>query len=560
MPDKELIVELNALKRKFARLQKENENVMHLYKQAASLRDFNEKAKEIQIQYNQMLRENCPDEIYLLDMNFCVLICTYPAKERFKRDITGEPFLSLTEESFGNNFMRELSSHLLRHFESYKNTTQKEPAQKGHCHLEADGGQKFFYSVNISPAYGISGELAGVVVLIHDNTEMNNANIRAEAATRAKSNFLANMSHEIRTPLNAIVGMTNIGMTTPDPDRKAYCFNRISDASNHLLGIINDILDMSKIESGRFELSPCEFDFEKLLHNIINVITFRADEHKQKLLMSCDKRIPNNLICDDQRLSQVITNLLGNALKFTPDGGSVSVNAELLGEKGNVCEIQVNVTDTGIGISAEQQERLFVSFQQAEATTARKFGGTGLGLIISKNIVEMMGGRIWIVSELGMGATFSFTFKAERAGGVHYEPLQNESVKEDLTEKFSGCRLLLAEDVEINREIVAAILEPTKIQIDFAENGLEAVKMFSEAEDAYDMIFMDLQMPEMDGYEATRKIRAIGSHRAAAVPIIAMTANVFREDVERCIESGMNGHIGKPLDFDEVIEQMEKYI
>jgi len=515
----------------------------------------------------------------------------------------------------------------------------------------------------------------------------------AETASVAKSTFLANMSHEIRTPLNAIVGMTSIGMSAADLERMKYCFTKIEDASKHLLGVINDILDMSKIESGKFDLSLDEFIFENMLRRVVDVVNFRVDQNRQKFNVHIDKSIPRNLIGDDQRLAQVITNLLSNAVKFTPEEGEICLDTKLLNEENGICTIQFVVSDTGIGISAEQQARLFKSFQQAQSDTTRKFGGTGLGLSISKNIVEMMGGRIWIESELGKGSRFTFTVRLRRGEDrrygllapninignvrvlavdddpdvlVYFKELMHEmeifcdvvmsgedaleivekngqyniyfvdwkmpgmdgmELTKKLKEKadvpgrsvvimisaaqwsvveaearkagvdkfiskplfpsalvdaineclgideeqvedsiasnagiFTGSYILLAEDVEINREIVIALLEPTGLIIDCAENGAEAVRMFSEAPDKYKMIFMDVQMPEMDGYDATRSIRALGMPRAREIPIIAMTANVFREDVEKCLEAGMNGHVGKPLDLNDVLEQLRRHL
>jgi len=376
-------------------------------------------------------------------------------------------------------------------------------------------------------------------------------------ASIAKSNFLANMSHEIRTPMNAIIGMTHIGESSVDIGKKDYAFGKIKAASSHLLGVINDILDLSKIEAGKFELCATEFYFEDMLQRVLTINTFRIEEKKQVLTIDTDGAIPKMLLCDEQRLVQVITNLLSNAVKFTPEGGSIKINARLLEETGGVCTTRVNVTDSGIGISPEQQAKLFSSFQQAEVDTARKFGGTGLGLVISKNIVEMMSGKIWIESELGRGATFAFTFQASR---VEKKARVMETLTEDTGIKYDGCRILLAEDVEINREIVEALLEPTLIAIDCAEDGEQAVAMFIGAPDKYDLILMDVQMPKMDGYAATRAIRALNVPRAKTVPIIAMTANVFREDIERCLEAGMDAHIGKPIVFNEMIAILKEYL
>jgi signal transduction histidine kinase len=380
----------------------------------------------------------------------------------------------------------------------------------------------------------------------------------SESANEAKSSFLANMSHEMRTPLNAIIGMSYIARSAETIERKDYCLGRIHEASSYLLNLINDILDMSKIEAGKFDLSPVKFDFEKMLQKIVNVINFRILEKYQTLTVQIGPDIPKFLIGDDIRISQVISNLLSNAVKFTPDHGLIRLEARLAKQEGSRCTLQIEVADNGIGISADQRARLFAPFVQADGSISRKFGGTGLGLVISKRIVDMMNGQLCVESELGRGARFYFTIDAEVAD--EGEEACNESKAPEKQAIFKGCRVLLAEDVEINREIVESILEPTMIDIEYAENGEEALKMFSDAPDRYDIIFMDIQMPVMDGYEATQRIRALDVPKAKMVPIIAMTANVFKEDVEKCIACGMDGHIRKPLDFDDVIQKLRDHL
>jgi CheY-like chemotaxis protein len=403
--------------------------------------------------------------------------------------------------------------------------------------------------------------VTGLLVISHNITGRKAMEEQGRRASRAKSAFLSYMSHEMRTPLNAITGMTVIGRNAKDIERKNYALDKIGDASTHLLGVINDVLDMSKIEANMLKLSPIEFNFEKMLQRVVAVVNFRVDEKRQKLTVRLDNAVPRTVVADDQRLSQVITNLLSNAVKFTPEEGSIALDVSFMGEENGFCVIRVSVSDTGIGIDKEQQKNLFVSFQQAESSTTRKYGGTGLGLAISKSIVEMMGGQIGIESELGKGSVFTFTVQVEKGSSAKEEADAGDVTRNeepDVTGLFADYRVLLAEDVEINREIVMALLEPTRLNIDCAENGAEAVRKFAAAPGNYDLIFMDVQMPEMDGYEATRRIRAMDITKAKIIPIIAMTANVFKEDIEKCEAAGMDGHIGKPLDLEEVLSKLRE--
>ncbi len=539
-------------------------------------------------------------------------------------------------------------------------------------------------------------EIAGILLAQSEQDKKSRAELEeayegAQAANKSKSAFLSSMSHEIRTPINAIIGMTNIARSAADATKKDYCLDKVTEASTHLLGVINDVLDMSKIDANKLELSPVEFNIEKMLSKVVNIIGFRVEEKHQKLSVRIDRSLPRRVVADEQRLAQVLTNLLSNAVKFTPEKGAIHVEARIESEDDDGYTIFASVKDSGIGISKKQQDKLFTSFMQADAGISRKFGGTGLGLAISKNIVELMGGRIWVESEEGNGSTFAFVVRAgkgtgeergallpnvkweemrvlavddepdvreyfkdiaerlgfscdvaasgpeavgliERTGGydIYFidwhmpemdgvelvshlralgdrnsavimissaewdeieerakeagvdrfvpKPLFPSSIADAITEclghglvmpenradeetpDFSSYHILLAEDVDINREIVLAMLEDTGINITCAANGTEAVAAMERQGDDFDMIFMDVQMPELDGHEATRRIRALENPHAKTMPIVAMTANVFREDVEACLAAGMDDHVGKPLDFDEVIDKLKEYL
>jgi signal transduction histidine kinase/CheY-like chemotaxis protein len=545
--------------------------------------------------------------------------------------------------------------------------------------------------INFIPMVSSETGNEGAMMIFHDVTDIERAREGAEMASAAKSEFLLDMSHEMRTPLNAIIGMTTIARKSENIERKEYCLKKIEDASTHLHGVMNDIMDISKIETNKLELSLESFVFERMIQKAVNMINFQIEEKRQYFSVHLNDNIPYSLMGDSKRLIQIITNLLSNAVKFTPEGGSVRLDARLAAFEDDVYTVQIEVTDSGIGISAENQDRLFHSFHQINSKTSRKFGGAGAGLAISRHLVELMGGRIWVDSQLGMGATFSFTFMAKqgydvenrlfsnnsywankralavddapnilvyfrieaarlsiscdvalsgeaaleqlekndpydicfidykmpgingiaaavrineisagktaivlmvstaewktieedakRAGIKYYlqKPLFRSDIIDCLNaffgpntaedaqarvkiDNFRGSRILLVEDMEINREIVIALLEPTGLAIDCAENGKAALKLVMGAEKPYDMIFMDLQMPEMDGYEAAFKIRQFEESRSGRgvkkTPIIAMTANVSHDDIEKCLEAGMNDHIGLPMDIEEVLKKL----
>lgn len=542
----------------------------------------------------------------------------------------------------------------------------------------------------------ISEYRAMIVEIDEQNRRLTELKDLAESASEAKGTFLSNMSHEIRTPMNAILGMTTIADSTDDIGRIRYCLDTIKTSSAHLLGLINDVLDMSKIEAGKLELENYPFNLERMMMKISNIIIDKTEAKRQCFSVVFQPGMHLHYSGDEMRLSQVITNLLSNAIKFTPEDGSITVSLETVKSSGDLCVLRVSVQDTGIGMTGEQIGKLFKSFSQADGSITRRFGGTGLGLTISKSIVEKMNGRIWVESETEKGSIFAFevelaktemqettqlydgivpsgirlliidsnadirnqftgvvrslgmtadeadsgkagldtvkqafarqgaydvifldchlpdirsedmirklgaiidkntavvmtTFaeltgieRTVRAHGLSHfilKPLFPSSILDTINEvignvekdtymgavsdvpviNFAGINILLAEDLEINRTIFITLMEETGAVIDTAVNGLEAVQMFEAEPDKYNMILMDVQMPEMSGIEATRAIRASGSPRAKTIPIIAMTANAFKEDIINCLDCGMNDHLPKPIDIDEVFKKIDYY-
>ena len=386
----------------------------------------------------------------------------------------------------------------------------------------------------------------------------------ANAANRAKSDFLSRMSHDIRTPMNAIIGMSAIGqMKSQDVECVQDCFRKIDASSQYLLSIINDILDMSKIENGKMEITSVPFAPAAMLEEINDIIRPQAEE--KGLYYKIENHEPLDLCCigDELRLKQILMNLLSNALKFTPEGGRVEVDIREKTRRDSVVYLEMEVRDTGIGMSEEFMERIFQPFEQENPELARNYVGSGLGLSIVYNLVQLMNGTLEVQSCQGKGSDFLVVIPlrlvrdmegredADELGKVEEKPYGNSSVQ--------GKRVLLVEDNDLNMEIAKELLEMCGLQVEGARDGKEAVELVEvNPPDYYGAVLMDIRMPVMDGIEATRRIRSMGRADTGKLPIIAMTANAFEEDKKTAEQAGMSGYLVKPIDMEAVIEELER--
>ena len=411
----------------------------------------------------------------------------------------------------------------------------------------------------------IMGTILYSVMTRRKSRQLSEALEKAEAASSAKTYFTARMSHEIRTPLNAVLGYMTIAKTENDVNKRNVCLNKCEIAANNLLNIVNDVLDLSAIESRRMKLADSAYSISKMLDTIDVVYSKQAEKKNITFTLSTTGIIHDMVNGDVQRTTQIITNLVSNAIKFTPENGTVEIiatqekNKDNSADKDNEITTQYLVKDNGIGMSPEFLTRIFEPYEQADSSISQKYGGTGLGLSIVKSMAEMMNGSVSVSSELGKGSTFIVTLPTKVCETVEQN---NASTAATTTtaKNLNGIKVLLAEDNEMNSEIATVFLENLGASVTVVKDGLFCAEKFGQsAPGTYDVILMDVLMPRMNGYDATKRIRSSSHPQAKDIPIIAMTANAFSSDVQQALDAGMNAHVAKPFDIDVLVETVSKF-
>ena len=523
----------------------------------ADKRKAREELRHEQFLLRTMLK-NLPDFIYFKDRESRFTRVSDEMARFLGAEFPAELIGKTDHDFFATEFADEARADEVKLMETGIPLIGKEESDHG------SGDNEIWLSVTKLPLRDDSGEVVGMFGLSRDISSqkraakvMEEAKQAAEEANRSKSEFLANMSHEIRTPMNGIMGVTELLHGTDlKPEQKKYV-NLISDSTESLLTIITDILDFSKIEAGKLSLVPGEFRFRAFLRDTLHFLENLAEKKNLELESSVDSEVPDRLVGDRGRIRQVLVNLIGNGIKFT-EKGRVKVKVQLKSEDAHEVLLHFQVSDTGIGIEPEKQETIFESFTQAESSTTRTHGGTGLGLAISRKLVEMMDGQIWVESRPGEGSVFHFTVRLGKAtAGVGEPGSSAESVEPEVHQDIRPLRVLVAEDGKINQLVASVMLEERGHTVVVANNGQEAVDFHKD--EPFDAILMDVNMPLLDGYAATAKIREREKETGAHIPIIAMTANAMMGDREKCINAGMDSYLSKPVRASDLTAALNQF-
>jgi two-component system sensor histidine kinase/response regulator len=486
------------------------------------------------------------------------------ANEAFA-ELSGKPVASIVGMRAADIFTPEIAQFLVRRNNKVAQLKMRRSYEDPYRY--PDGRQALFETV-VSPLWDSQGQLLGIVSVGRDITqrkkneeEIRRAKDLAEEATRMKTDFLANMSHEIRTPMNAIIGLAHLALKTDLTPRQRDYIGKVQDSSHHLLGIINDILDFSKVEAGKLSIEHAQFGLDELLEKIAALLSEKGAAKGLELALDIDDEVPRILLGDSLRLGQILINYANNAVKYTEKGKIVvAVHVQERGAQDVL--LHFSVRDTGIGLTEEQQGRLFQSFQQADSSTTRKYGGTGLGLAISRNLAELMGGQAGVQSRFGHGSTFWFTVRLGTLAAPPPDPRAparpNRSEPElgGQFEAARGARILVVEDNDINQIVAREILQDAGFAVEVADNGLVGLEMARSGR--FDLVLMDMQMPVMDGVTATLEIRKLAGF--GTLPIVAMTANAMQRDRDRCLRAGMNDFVTKPFDPDQLCSVLLKWI